>query len=444
MSTLPQRMPGPHTDGGESRVVGGCRLLRMLGKGGMSEVYLGYHLKEGKPVAVKVIGENISHDSIQLDRFLREGILSRSLNHPNIVRGLDSGRDSATKRRYLVLEYIDGPSAQLFVDRNHRLDVNDAGHIALGIAKGLSHLHGKGYVHRDIKPDNILLSPCGQAKLIDLGLAKWEKNNGEPLTATNDGFGTSYYMPIEQALNAHFVDARSDIFALGATLYHLLTGRVPFPGEDHREVMRMKDAGHYTPVSLLNPSVPAEFEAILNKMLARDPRQRYRSCHELIEALQRARLGRGLPSYADLGLAVRIPDRREKTQENKIDATQPDLRLKRSNLKKSNSQTGWFVRYRNRQGMWKMRRATTEQLLKALRSKRFPGPVFGSRQLDSRFRPLADYPEFHVYFPEPKIVTPKLPGAPARYGFCRRMLARIGFGLFSLSGLIALLSAICS
>src|SRR5262249_31636939 len=147
-------------------------------------------------------------------------------------------------------------------------------------------------------------------------------------------------------------------------------------------------------VSLLNPSVPAEFEAILNRMLARDPRQRFRSCHELIAALQGARLGRDLPSYADLGQAVRKPEQREKSPEGKTGATQPDLRLKNSVSKKSQSQTGWYVRYRNRQGMWKVRRATTEQLIKSLRAKRFPGPVFGSRELDHRFRPLADYPEF--------------------------------------------------
>jgi eukaryotic-like serine/threonine-protein kinase len=431
MSALPQRMNGQLADGGKPHVIGGCRLLRILGKGGMSEVYLGYDQRHGRPVAVKMIADNLSHDSIQLDRFQLEVVVAKWLNHPNIVRGLDSGRDPATKRRFLVLEYIDGPSAQLLVDRDHRLQVNDAAHIAVGIAKGLAHMHGRGFVHRDIKPDNILLSPCGRAKLIDFGLVKWERKDGEPLTATNDGFGTSYYMPVEQALNAHFVDARSDIFALGATLYHLLTGRVPFPGEDHRDVMRMKEKGVYTPVSLLNPGVPAEFELILNRMLARDPRHRFRSCHELIEALQRARLAQGLPTFADLGQAVRKPDDPARGNGDKVEATRPDLRLRQSNMKRSQNHTGWFVRYRNRRGMWKMRRATTEQLLNALRAKRFPGPVFASRQLDHRFRPLADYPEFHVYFSEPNL-APAMPGAPESppSSLCRRILARIGLGIF--------------
>src|SRR5262249_23701355 len=109
----------------------------------------------------------------------------------------------------------------------------------------------------------------------------------------------------------------------GATLYHLLTGRVPFPGEDHRDVMRMKEKGVYTPISLLNPSVPAEFELILNRMLARDPRHRFRTCYELIEALQRARLPQGLPTFADLGQAARKPDDPAHQSEKRVEPTRP-------------------------------------------------------------------------------------------------------------------------
>ena len=408
-------------------------MLRILGKGGMSEVFLAYDPKAGQPVAIKLIAESIAHDAIQLERFEREVALTGFLDHRNIVRGLAAGRDPATKRRYLVLEYVDGPSAQLLVDKKKRLEINDVAHIALGIARALEHLHKHRFIHRDIKPDNILLSPCGEPKLIDLGLAKWEKKSGEPLTATSDGFGTSYYMPFEQSLNAHFVDARSDIFALGATLYHLLTGRVPFPGEDHREVMRMKQAGHYTPVSMLNPEVPAQLEAIINRMLALDPRQRYRTATDLINALEEAQLTTGLPSYADLGLAVRDPDGRKKDQ---VDPTKPDLRLRRSNLKRSQTAAIWVLRYKSARGRWKVRRASTEQVLNALRAKRFSGPVLAARQTGHRFRPLGEFPEFHVYFSSPDVNPPQAAsaepgsGEAPRSGFCRRMLNRIGLGLF--------------
>ncbi len=421
-----QQLERPPADLNGIRSIGGCRLLRMLGKGGMSEVYLAYDPKSGQPVAIKMMAENIAHDAIQLERFEREVALTSFLDHRNIVRGLAAGKDPATKRRYLVLEYVDGPSAQLLVEKKQRLEINDVAHIALGIACALQHLHANRFIHRDIKPDNILLSPCGEPKLIDLGLAKWENKAGEQLTATSDGFGTSYYMPFEQSLNAHFVDARSDIFALGATLYHLLTGRVPYPGEDHHEVMRMKKAGHYTPVSMLHPNVPASLEACINRMLALDPRQRYRTADDLIDALESADLTKGLPSYADLGLAVRDPDMGKKDQD---EPTRPDLRLRRSNLKRTQTLAVWVLKYKSSRGGWKTRRASTEQVLNALRAKRFSGPVLAARQVGQRFRPLGQFPEFHVYFASPDVRPPE-PAVPepSQSGFCRRVLAKIGLG----------------
>ncbi len=378
------------------QTLGRYRLLRLLGKGGMSEVYLGYDPRAGQPVAVKLMSERLAEDLLQLHRFERETLLTKRLDHPNIVRGLDSGRDPVSKRRFLILEYVDGPCALTLMERRKRLEVNDVVHIGLAIGKALEHLHARNLIHRDIKPDNILLSPCGEAKLIDLGLVRYEEPDGEPLTLTSDGLGTSYYMPLEQGLNAHFVDARSDLFALGATLYHLLTGRVPFPGDDHHEVMRMKDAGHYTPASLFNRRVPAVLEAILNRMLARDPRQRYRTAGDFLVDLDGAALVTGLPSYADLGQALR--DRPKEKTDDRVEPTRPDLRLRQSQMKKSRCADLWIIRYQDRQGWWKIRKATTSQLLQALKARRFAGPVQGARRPRHKFRPLSDFPEFHSHF----------------------------------------------
>lgn len=403
--------------------IGRFRLLRLLGKGGMSEVFLGYDTRAGQPVALKLMSDRLAEDPLQLERFQRETVLSRRLNHPNIVRGLEAGKDQKTKRRYLVLEYIDGPSALSMIERQKRLDVNDVVHIGLSIAQALGHLHTRKFVHRDVKPDNILLSPCGEAKLIDLGLARWEDKNGPPLTAGVDGFGTSYYMPLEQALNAHFVDGRSDIFALGATLYHLLTGKVPFPGDDHREVTKAKDVGVFTPPGMINPNIPAVLEGVLSRMLARDPRQRFRNASDLIDALEECDLITGLPSYADLGQAVRDPKEKERSGEG----TQPDLRMRSSNMRKSRTAEKWIIRYQDRDTEWKTRKATLDQLLTAVRAGRFRGDVFAARKAGQKLRPLVDFPEFHSYLAgEATKGDPFSPLPPPPNGICRRILTRLG------------------
>src|SRR5437763_16559496 len=239
----PRAAPPPRDDA-EPRAFGRFRVLRRLGDGGMSSVYLAYDPQERRPVALKVLADHLSHDRSSANRFLREAEIGRSLKFPHLVRTLGSDRDPATGRPFLVLEYVDGPSCQFLLDRTGPLAVRDAVRIALDMAMALEYLHGRRLVHRDIKPGNILLTTSGVAKLGDLGLAKPMDEDSE-LTGLHQGFGTSWYMPYEQVLNARFVDGRSDIFALGATLYHLLTGAVPFPGADHAEVVAKKRRGEF-------------------------------------------------------------------------------------------------------------------------------------------------------------------------------------------------------
>jgi serine/threonine-protein kinase len=407
--------------------LGPYRLMRRLGQGGMNDVYLAYDAQAGNSVAIKMLGEQFSGDAVQRTRFEREAELLTTLQHRNIIRGQEWANDEETGRPFLVMEYVDGPSAETWVEQLGRLPVSDVVHIGLAMARALEHLHGRNYIHRDIKPSNILLAPDGCARLTDLGLVKWNDREAVRLTATNDGFGTSYYMPLEQALNAHFVDCRSDIFALGATLYHLLTGRVPFPGEDHHDVVRMKRAGYYTPISLWNSAVPTRLEAILNRMLATDPRKRYRSATDVLVALERTHLARGIPSYGR-----RLRHSRCQEQQSPflgLDKTCPDLRLQTPAFRPRAPEM-WFLRYRNRKGLPQLRKGTTEQVLQGLRSGRFRGQVLAARCRLKNFRPLSEYPEFHAYFatkPPSKPVPVAAPRPSAT--LCQRLMARFGWSL---------------
>jgi serine/threonine-protein kinase len=281
----------------EVRDVAGYRLLRCVGEGGMSRVYLSFDVAAGTTVAVKLLADHLAHSREFVGRFYREARLSRLLSHRNIVRGLGAGYDPAASKHYLILEYIDGPTAQSILSRDGKLPIGIAVQVGIDIARALAFLHSRQYVHRDIKPDNILFHPDGIAKLADLGLAK--RHNDDPqLTATHNGVGTSYYMAYEQALNADLVDGRSDIFALGATLYHLLSGQVPFPGGSHEEVIRGKERDTFRPLQEMNPEIPGSLADLITSTLARDPRARIQTAAELAAALEATLLARPIPSFA--------------------------------------------------------------------------------------------------------------------------------------------------
>src|SRR4051812_35136069 len=291
MSERDCQSDGPSTP----RTVAGFRLLRKVGEGGMSAVYQSYDVSADRPVAVKLLADHLAGQPEFVGRFYREARLSRVLEHTNIVQGYASGFDPEARKHYLVLEFIDGPTAHGALTRLGRLSVGMVVRIGIDIARALEFLHDRQYVHRDVKPDNILLHPSGTAKLADLGLAK-RLNDDSQLTSIHQGVGTSYYMPYEQAVNANLVDGRSDIFALGATLYHLLTGEVPFAGATHDEVVREKWQGSFRPVRALNPGVPEGLAELIEATLACDPRSRVQKAGQFVKALAATNLATRLPS----------------------------------------------------------------------------------------------------------------------------------------------------
>jgi serine/threonine-protein kinase len=377
----------------ELRSVGGYRLLRRLGSGGMGEVFLGYHEGRDARVAVKILGDHLATNQGYVDRFYREAKSGALLNHPNIVRGLGYGQDKETRRYYLVLEYVDGGSAHVLLDRLGKLPVGDAVHIALDIARALEHAHSRNIIHRDIKPDNILLTRSGLAKLSDLGLAK-RTDEASHLTATRQGFGTTPYMPYEQAMNARSADGRSDIYALGATLYHLVSGVVPFPGESHVEVIEKKNQGVFPPAGALNPDVPPALDLILDRMLARQPRDRYQTASELIIDLERSNLAAPVPNFADPALAMKDPWVRDSL--TSAEPTRPDVETPRPDPAIQPVVEVWLLRYRDRQGRLCRLKATTGQIVQRLKRGRLPENVEARKPPERIFQPLAVYPEFRA------------------------------------------------
>ncbi len=377
------------------RQLGDYRILRRLGEGGMGSVFLGYQEGDQRHVAIKVLPEHLAASQAAIDRFYREAKSGALLNHPNIVRNIAVGQDRATGRHYLVMEYVDGPSALELLQRQGRLSVGDAVHMALDIARALEHCHSRNIVHRDIKPDNILITQSGMAKLTDLGLAK-RTDEASHLTAARQGFGTPYYMPYEQALNAKYADGRSDIYALGATLYHLVAGEVPFQGVNHLEIVDKKNIGDFPPASSYNPEVPAALDDILSKMLAREPADRYQTASDLIVDLERSGLAAAVPSFIDADRAMQDPVMRQRLTAP-AQPTAPDLHIPRPDLVPEAAESSpdvWYLRYRDNGGRWCKAKLTTEQVVKRLRELRFSPDVEASHHHENEFKPLGSFAEF--------------------------------------------------
>jgi serine/threonine protein kinase len=366
------------------RMLGDYHILRRLGEGGMGAVFLGYHEKDNRQVAIKILSSEHARQQPTLDRFYREAKSGALLNHPNVVRNLDFGQDQATALHYLVLEYVDGCSAQQLLERFGRLTVGDAVHVILDVARALEHAHSRNIVHRDIKPGNILVTRSGLAKLADLGLAK-RTDETSHLTHTRQGFGTPYYMPYEQAMNARRADARSDIYALGATLYHLVAGEVPFPGLNSLEIVDKKQVGVFLPARAHNTTVSEELERILGKMLARDPQDRYQTASELIVDLERSNLSADVPSFIDPLDAYSDPLVRERLTAP-AQATQLDVR---------GAAAGdfWYVLYRDVHGNLCKAKVSTILLSRRLRTGRLPAQAKAARSPKGPFVPVETIPE---------------------------------------------------
>jgi eukaryotic-like serine/threonine-protein kinase len=262
---------------------GRYRLEAKLGSGGMSTVYLARDQTLDRQVAVKVMHREMSEQADQLERFRQEARSVAKLSHPNVVSVIDAGEDGG--HPYIVFEYVEGETLKQRINRDGALEPQEAIAYAIEIARGLSVAHARNMVHRDIKPQNILIDAEGRAKLTDFGISRQLEQDG--MTATGRVLGTTDYVAPEQAMG-HKVDPRSDIYSLGVVLYEMLVGQVPFSA-DSQVGVAMKHVNEELPdVQRRRPEVSAAVALVVERSTAKDPGERYQHVGEMIDDLSTA------------------------------------------------------------------------------------------------------------------------------------------------------------
>src|SRR5881227_189461 len=238
-------------------------LEELVGSGGMSSVYRAHDRLLDRKVALKILHEQYTEDADYVERFRREARAVAALSHPNIVTVIDRGEHE--NKQFIVFEYVEGENLKRLIERRGPAPVTTALELAIQIARGLSFAHQQGLVHRDVKPQNVLLNGDGQAKVTDFGIAR-SLDVAHGMTQTGTVLGTSDYIAPEQA-SGRPVDAKTDVYSLGVVLYELLTGDVPFPGENFVAVA-MKHINEPPPDLLeKRPDVPLRVAAIVDRAL---------------------------------------------------------------------------------------------------------------------------------------------------------------------------------
>lgn len=265
-------------------MLGKYKLLGLLGRGGMSQVYLAEHMLMKRKVAIKVLPKNRVEDSSYLERFRIEARAAAKLDDPHIVRAYDIDHDGDT--HYLVMEYVKGRDLHVVVKEDGPLKYELAADYIRQVARGLDHAHEMGLVHRDIKPANCLLDEKGTVKLLDMGLARLVGDEASLTLENNENvLGTADYLAPEQALNSHKADHRADIYSLGCTLYYLLTGHPPFPEGTISERLLKHQVEEAPSIANDRPDVPPSLVIICNRMMAKAIEDRYQTAGEVSNEL---------------------------------------------------------------------------------------------------------------------------------------------------------------
>jgi serine/threonine-protein kinase len=288
-------------DGKTSRNIPGYELIKEVGKGAMAKVYSAKQLSLNRIVAVKILPKKSNENRDFVDRFYKEGQAAARLSHNNIVQAIDVG-ESPEGLHYFVMEFVEGKTlydmmAPPPAGEGKSFSEAEALDIGIQMADALSHAHQRGLIHRDVKPKNIILTPQGIAKLTDLGLARQTDDEQAAAKEAGKAYGTPYYISPEQIRGDVDINFRADIYSLGATLYHLVTGRPPFEGETPSAVMHQHLRQPLVPADHVNTALSAGVGEIIDVAMAKRREDRYQSTEQMLEDLRLVRNNEA-PKYA--------------------------------------------------------------------------------------------------------------------------------------------------
>ena len=393
-------------EGSQPITLGDFLISKKLGQGGMGAVFKAKQVSLDRDVALKVLARHLADDEKFVSRFQREARVMAKLDHGNIVRCYSVGKE--TELWFLAMEFVDGCSLQDLIDKNGKFSVGDALYVTLRVADALNYAHELNLVHRDIKPDNVLITKKGVVKLADLGLAK-PMNDDLSMTASGVGAGTPHYMAPEQMRSAKDVDGRADIYALGSMLYVMLTGKKPHDGETLVKLLEQKERGRFEPARKLNPNVPDKLDLMIDKMLAKSLTARYQTCAELMRDLDGLRIAHDY-------LSVLFPEGSPATSTGagtktnfaggKGNTTVPpgsgSTQTPKSSPKKEVDHSAsdiWYLAAGSTvDGRKKVRKLTQSQMKELIKSKQIDSMSEASKQPGTGYRALATYREFEMLF----------------------------------------------